>query len=51
VELLSYRYHGSRHAFEADIARRRRSSHIAFTYGDVFERGDQTAAELAQALG
>jgi hypothetical protein len=26
VELLSYRFHGSRHAFEADIARRRRST-------------------------
>lgn len=50
VELLSYRYHGSRHAFEADVARRRRSNHVAFTYGDVFERGASTVAELAQAL-
>jgi len=51
VELLSYRYHGSRHAFETDVARRRRSHHLAFTYGDVFERSAQTAAELAPLLG
>ena len=50
VELLSYRFHGSRHAFEADIARRRRSNHVAFSYGDVFERGAQTAAEVAEIL-
>ena len=47
VELLSFRFHASRHAFEADVARRRRSNHIAFTWGDVFERGAQTMAELA----
>lgn len=51
VELLGYRFHASRHAFEADVARRRRSSHIAYTYGDVFERGDRTAAEIAALLG
>ena len=51
VELLSYRFHASRQAFEADVARRRRSSHVAYTYGDVFERGDETAAELAALLG
>ena len=39
IELLSYRYHATRHAFEQDVARRRRSNHIAYTYGDVFERG------------
>lgn len=50
VELLSYRFHGSRRAFEADIARRRRSSHVAFTYGDVFERPAATAAEVGHAL-
>jgi putative AbiEi antitoxin of type IV toxin-antitoxin system/transcriptional regulator with AbiEi antitoxin domain of type IV toxin-antitoxin system len=50
VELMSYRFHGSRRAFEADIARRRRSNHLAFTYGDVFERGPQTARELAHAI-
>lgn len=51
VELLSYRFHASRHAFEADVARRRRSNHVAFTYGDVFERAAQTVADLARALG
>lgn len=41
-----------RHALgaEADVARRRRSNHLAFTYGDVFERGVATAAELARRL-
>lgn len=48
VELLSYRYHATRHAFEQDVARRRRSNHIAYTYGDVFERAGQTAADLAR---
>ncbi|HEY1539934.1 MAG TPA: type IV toxin-antitoxin system AbiEi family antitoxin domain-containing protein [Solirubrobacteraceae bacterium] len=51
VELLSYRYHGSRAAFERDVARRRRSQHVAFTYGDVFERSRQTIAELGAAMG
>jgi len=46
VELLSYRFHASRRAFEADVARRRRSSHLAFTWGDVVERPQQTIAEL-----
>jgi hypothetical protein len=50
VELLSYRFHGSRRAFEADVARRRRSNHLAFTYGDVFERGARTVAELTEAI-
>jgi hypothetical protein len=50
VELMSYRFHGSRQAFEADIARRRRSNHLAFSYGDVFERGAATASELAPRL-
>lgn len=50
IELLSYRFHASRRAFEADVARRRRSSHVAFTYGDVFERAARTAAELGGAL-
>lgn len=51
VELLSFRFHGTRRAFEDDVARRRRSSHLAYTWGDVFERGDRTAAELAPLLG
>ena len=50
VELLSFRFHGSRHAFEADVARRRRSNHHAFTWGDVFERRSRTATELASLL-
>ncbi|MDX6692171.1 MAG: hypothetical protein QOG15_3628 [Solirubrobacteraceae bacterium] len=50
IELLSYTYHATRHAFETDIARRRRSNHIAYTYGDIHERGTQTAAEIAKFL-
>ena len=49
VELLGYRFHASRQAFEADVARRRRSSHLAFTWGDVFERAARTIAELRAA--
>ena len=49
VELLSYRFHASRQAFESDVARRRRSTHLAFTWGDVFERPQQTIAELLVA--
>ena len=50
VELLSYSFHGSRAAFEADVARRRRSGHVAFTYGDVFGRPAMTIAELRDAI-
>lgn len=50
IELLSYRYHPTRHAFETDVARRRRSHHIAYTWGDVTERAAQTAAEVARLL-
>jgi hypothetical protein len=50
VELLSFRYHATRHTFEQDVARRRRSNHIAYTYGDVFERGAATIAELRRRL-
>jgi hypothetical protein len=50
VELVSYRFHASRRAFEADVARRRRSNHLAFTWGDVFERSPQTIAELSRAI-
>ena len=50
VELLSYRYHATRAAFETDVARRRRSNHLAFSYGDVAERGPATIAELRTAL-
>lgn len=51
IELLSYRYHATRHAFEQDIARRRRSNHIAYTWGDIHEHGARTAAEVRRALG
>jgi hypothetical protein len=50
VELHSWRYHASRHAFETDLARRRRSNHIAYRYGDVFERGGATIADLRPRL-
>jgi hypothetical protein len=50
IELLSYRFHATRRAFEEDVARRRRSSHVAFSYGDVIERGPQTIAELRRIL-
>jgi hypothetical protein len=51
VELHSYRFHASRQAFERDLARRRRSSHVAYSYGDVFERGARTATDVAARLG
>ncbi len=51
IELVSYRYHGTRHAFEQDIARRRRSKHIQYSWGDVHERDAQTARDVAQLLG
>lgn len=50
IELLSFRFHGTRRAFEEDVARRRRSNHLAYSWGDVFERAAQTAAELALLL-
>ncbi|MEA2219634.1 MAG: hypothetical protein QOJ35_2260 [Solirubrobacteraceae bacterium] len=49
VVLLSYTFHAARAAFEADVARRRRSDHLAFTYGDVHERPTQTLGELRAA--
>jgi hypothetical protein len=50
VELHSYRFHATREAFENDLARRRRSNHVAFGWGDVFDRGPRTATEIAQLL-
>jgi hypothetical protein len=50
IELLSYRFHASRAAFERDVARRRRSNHVAYTYGDVFERPRETIADLRPRL-
>lgn len=48
--LLGYRYHATRQAFETDIARQRRTRHLAFTYGDVVERPVATVAELRPLL-
>ena len=50
VELVSYRFHATRDGFEKDVARRRRSRHVAFAWGDVVERPAATAAELRQLL-
>lgn len=50
IELPSYRFHATREAFESDVARRRRSAHVAYTYGDVFERGAPTITELRRLL-
>jgi very-short-patch-repair endonuclease len=55
VELDSYRYHNSRHAWEQD-RRREREAHARgdqlrrYTYGDVFERPEQMLAELRPLL-
>jgi len=50
VELHSYRFHATRWGFETDNTRRRRSQHVPFTWGDVFEREARTAAELRPLL-
>ena len=50
VELITYRYHATRQAFERDVARRRRSRHIAYTWGDVTERAADTIADLRPHL-
>jgi hypothetical protein len=55
VELDSYRYHGSRHAWEQD-RRREREAHARgdefrrYTYGDVFEHPGLMLAELRALL-
>jgi very-short-patch-repair endonuclease len=55
VELDSYRYHHSRHAWEQD-RRREREAHARgdefrrYTYGDVFEAPDLMLAELRGLL-
>lgn len=50
IELHSFRYHATRQAFEQDLARRRRSGHVAYSYGDVVERGPQTVADVRARL-
>jgi hypothetical protein len=56
IELDSYRYHHSRHAWEQDRrrereARARGDEFRRYTWGDVFERSAQTLAELRALLG
>lgn len=55
VELDSYRFHNSRHAFEQDRKRereayRRGDDHRRYTWGDVFEHPAQMLAELRALL-
>jgi very-short-patch-repair endonuclease len=55
VELDSYRYHHSRHAWEQDRrrereARARGDEFRRYTWGDVFESPEQTLAELRTLL-
>jgi hypothetical protein len=50
VDLQSYRYHATHQVFEDDVARRRRSGHVAYTYGDVVERAAATIADLRRRL-
>ena len=55
VELDSYRYHQSRHAWELDRrrereARARGDEFRRYTYGDVFEQPQQMLAELCALL-
>jgi very-short-patch-repair endonuclease len=56
VELDSYRYHNSRHAWEQDRrrereARARGDEFRRYTWGDVHEQPEQTLAELRALLG
>jgi len=55
VELDSYRFHNSRHAWEADRRREREAyargdEFRRFTYGDVFERTEALLRELTALL-
>lgn len=56
VELVSYRYHGSRHAWEQDHDRRRQAhargdAWRSYTWYDVVEHSAPTRAELRGLLG
>ena len=56
VELDSYRYHGSRHAWEHDRRREREAyargdEFRRYTYGDVFEDSGLMLAELRDLIG
>ena len=55
VELDSYRFHNTRHAWERDRrrerdARARSDEFRRYTYGDVFEEPEQMLRELRQLL-
>jgi hypothetical protein len=55
VELDSYRYHSSRHAWEQDRrrereARARGDEFRRYTYGDVFDEPSLMLAEVTQLL-
>jgi hypothetical protein len=55
VELDSYRYHGSRHAWEQDRRREREAyargdQFRRYTHGDVFEYPESMLAELRELL-
>ena len=56
VELDSYRFHNSRHAWEQDRARERaardrQEDHRRYTWGDVFEARDATVRDVCALLG
>lgn len=51
IELHGYRYHRTRHAFDSDLARRRRSGHIAFGYTDIADHPHRTGAEVRALVG
>ena len=50
VELVTFRFHATRWGFERDNERRRRSRHIAYTYGDVIEKPAATAVDVRRRL-
>jgi hypothetical protein len=56
IELDSYRYHSSRHAWELDRrrereARARRDEFHRYTYGDVFDSPEVVLSEVSELLG
>jgi hypothetical protein len=55
AELESYEFHNTRHAWETDQkrerkARQRGDEYRRYVYSDIFERPDETAADLRQLL-
>jgi hypothetical protein len=55
VELDSYRYHGTRYAWEQDQKRERKArargdDYRRYVYGDVFDAPAEIVAELSPAL-